>query len=190
MPETLNFTDHQQANQLLASNPTALLIGMLLDQQFPMERAFFSPFLLAERLGRKIDASTVAELDDETLASLFKGPPALHRFPGSMGTRARDMCAHVVEHYAGDSHSVWRDAADGPDLYRRLRELPGFGEAKARIFIGVVGKRLGEGPPGWENEAADWPSIADVAEFEDVLTLREQKRARKAALKAQQDNKT
>lgn len=183
MPQTLPFTEDDQANALLASNPTALLIGMLLDQQFPMERAFLSPFLLEQRLGSPISPAAVADLNDEELAALFKGPPALHRFPGSMGTRARDMCAHIIEHHGGDASAIWHEATDGADLYRRLRALPGFGEAKARIFIGVVGKRLGEGPPGWESEAADWPSIADVDSFEKVIELREQKRAMKAAKK-------
>ncbi len=184
MPEFLPFTDSVDANRLLASNPVALLIGMLLDQQFPMERAFYAPHLLAERLDGPLDASTVAALDDEAMAVIFKGPPALHRFPGSMGTRARDMCAHLVEHYGGDAAAVWRSANDGEDLYRRLRAMPGFGESKARIFIGVIGKRLGEGPPDWEAAAADWPSIADVDSFDKILELREQKKAMKAAKKA------
>lgn len=186
MPDLLPFTDSDQANRLLATNPTALLIGMLLDQQFPMERAFASPHLLAERIDGPLDCATVAALDDETLAAVFRGPPALHRFPGSMGKRARDMCAHIVEHHDGNPSSIWATAPDGGDFYRRLRALPGFGEAKARIFVGVVGKRLGEGPPGWEEEAATWPSIADVDSFEKVLELREHKRAMKAAKKTAQ----
>ncbi len=184
MPELLPFTDNAEANELLATNPVALLIGMLLDQQFPMERAFFSPHLLAQRLDGPIDAANIAALDDEAVTAIFKGPPALHRFPGSMGTRVRDMCAHLVEHYDGDASAVWRDAPDGADLYERLRAMPGFGESKARIFIGVIGKRLQEGPPNWEAAAADWPSIADVDSFEKILELREQKKARKAAQKA------
>ena len=184
MPDALHFTDNAEANKLLATNPLALLIGMLLDQQFPMERAFFSPFVLADRLDGPLDPGTVANLDDETLAAIFKGPPALHRFPGSMGTRARDMCAHIVEHHNGAAAEVWRGAADGADLYTRLRAMPGFGEAKARTFIAVVGKRLEEGPTGWEAETANRPSIADVDSFDKIFELREIKRARKAAKKA------
>jgi len=184
MTELLPFTDNAEANQLLASNPVALLIGMLLDQQFPMERAFLSPYLLSQRLDGPLDAVSIAALDDEAVAAIFKGPPALHRFPGSMGTRTRDMCAHLVEHYDGKASAVWRNAADGEQLYERLRAMPGFGESKARIFIGVIGKRLKEGPPGWEAAAADWPSIADVDSFEKILELRRQKKARKAAQKA------
>ena len=184
MPQALPFTESDEANQLLASNPLAAMVGMLLDQQFPMERAFYSPFLLAERLGKALTAENIATLDDETLASIFKGPPALHRFPGSMGGRTREMCRHIVDEYGGDAAAIWRTADDGADLYRRLRAIPGFGESKARIFIGVIGKRLEEGPDSWEDEAADWPSIADVDSFDKVLELREHKRAVKAAKKA------
>ncbi len=184
MPSSLPFTDDEEASRLLAENPLALLIGMLLDQQFPMERAFFSPYLLLQRLDGPLEPATLVELDDDSLAAIFKGPPALHRFPGSMGTRTRDMCRHILAEHGGDAADLWRGADDGADLYHRLRALPGFGESKARIFVGVVGKRLGEGPPGWEEEAADWPSIADVDSFEKVLELREQKRAMKAARKA------
>ncbi|HAX81259.1 MAG TPA: Fe-S cluster assembly protein HesB [Actinobacteria bacterium] len=180
-PDTLPFTDNPEANRLLATNPTALLIGMLLDQQFPMERAFLSPYQLQERLGGRLDAATVAALDDATLESVFKGPPALHRFPGSMGRRARELCAVLVAEYGGDAARLWTEAADGADLLRRLEALPGFGKAKARIFVGVVGKRLEAGPRGWEKTAADWPSIADVDGFDKVAVLREQKRAMKAA---------
>ena len=180
-PDLLPFTDNLEANRLLATNPTALLIGMLLDQQFPMERAFLSPYLLQERLGGSLDAATVANLDDARLEAVFAGPPALHRFPGSMGRRARDVCALLIAQYGGDARRLWTEAADWADLLRRLEALPGFGKAKARIFVGVVGKRLGAGPPGWESAAADWPSIADVDAFEKVAVLREQKRALKAA---------
>jgi len=183
-PESLPFTPDADANRLLASNPTALLIGMLLDQQFPMERAFLAPHLLRERLGGRLDAATVAALDDATIESVFAGPPALHRFPASMGRRSRDLCIHLVDEYGGDADRLWTEAADGEDLLQRLQALPGFGSAKARIFVGVVGKRLGTGPPGWERVAADWPSIADVDRFEQVAVLREQKRAMKAKGKA------
>jgi uncharacterized HhH-GPD family protein len=185
MPDALHFTDNQDANRLLATNPTGLIIGMLLDQQFPMERAFGSPHLLAERLDGPLDAATVAGLDDDTLERIFKGPPALHRFPGSMGSRARDLCTVIVEEYGGDTAAIWREASDGADLYKRLRALPGFGEAKARIFIGVIGKRLEEGPPGWDEEAATWPSIADIETFDQIAELREYKRAAKARAKEQ-----
>jgi len=180
MPEELPFTEDAEANRLLAANPLALVIGMLLDQQFPMERAFFSPYLLAERLQAPLEAKTIADLDGDRLAEIFRGPPALHRFPGSMAERCQALCRQIVDDYGGDASRIWREASDGADLVARLRALPGYGTAKARIFTGVVGKRLGEGPPGWERAAADWPSIADVDTFEKVYELREQKRAMKA----------
>ncbi|MFH2071810.1 MAG: HhH-GPD-type base excision DNA repair protein [Actinomycetota bacterium] len=183
-PPTLPFTEDDDANRLLASDPLALLIGMLLDQQFPMERAFLSPYLLRERLGGTLDPATIATTDEDDLVRLFQGPPALHRFPGSMAKRTRSLCEAIVEDYQGDSAAIWTGASDGRDLLDRLEALPGFGKAKARIFVGIVGKRLGAGPPGWEETAADWPSIADVDTFEKVFELREHKRAMKAAKKA------
>ena len=180
-PSALPFTEDDDANRLLASDPLALLIGMLLDQQFPMERAFLSPFLLRQRLGGVLDPAAIATADEDDLLDAFRGPPALHRFPGSMAKRTRALCEAVVEDYDGDARAIWATAADGDELRKRLEALPGFGKAKARIFVGVVGKRLGEGPTGWQEAAADWPSIADVDSFDKVYELREQKRAMKAA---------
>ena len=183
MPEMLPFTEDDDANRLLATNPFALLVGMLLDQQFPMERAFLGPHLLAERLGDEVTPATVAAADPDLLETIFKGPPAIHRYPGSMAKRTQALAQTIVDDYDGDAAAVWTEATDGRDLQRRLEALPGFGKAKARIFVGVVGRRLGEGPPGWEETAADWPSIADVDSFDKVFVLREQKRAMKAAKK-------
>jgi len=178
---SLPWTENEEANELLASDPLALLIGMLLDQQYPMERAFLGPFLLADRIGGELDAETIAEWDPEAFVEIFKGPPAIHRFPGSMAKRTQDLCRAVAEDYGGDAARIWTTAGDGRELRRRLEALPGFGTAKARIFVGVVGKRLGQGPPGWEEEAADWPSIADVARWEDVFELRQRKKEMKKA---------
>ena len=180
---SLPWTEDEAANRLLATDPLALVIGMLLDQQFPMERAFYGPYLLRERLGTELDAAAIAEYDPEAFAAIFKGPPALHRYPGSMASRTQSLCAALVETYDGDAAAVWRTASDGDDLYARLRALPGFGDAKARIFAGIVGKRLGEGPEGWESVAADWPSIADVDAWERVAELRAEKRRMKEAAK-------
>jgi len=121
------------------------------------------------------------DLDD--LLPIFRGPPAIHRFPGAFAKRTRELANAVVEKYDGDAARIWTTAQTGEELYQRLRALPGFGDAKARIFIGVVGKRLGEGPPRWEEAAADWPSIADVEQWQDIFTLRQQKRELKAAKK-------
>jgi uncharacterized HhH-GPD family protein len=183
-PTSLPFTENDDANRLLATDPLALLIGMLLDQQIPMERAFLAPYLLQERLGGSLDAGAIAASDVDDLVEVFRGPPALHRFPGSMAKRTQALCEAVVADYDGDAAAVWMTADDGDDLRKRLERLPGFGKAKARVFVGVVGKRLGAGPPGWEEAAADWPSIADVDTFEKVYELREKKRAMKATGKA------
>ncbi len=178
-PASLPWTQDEQANRLLAEDPLALIVGMLLDQQFPMERAFYSPFLLAQRMGGTLDIHAIAEYDPDAFAGVFQGPPALHRFPGSMAKRTQALAQAIVEEYDGDVAAIWRTAGDADEFFRRLRKLPGFGDAKARIFVGVVGKRLGEGPPGWESVAADWPSIADVDAWERVAELRAEKRRMK-----------
>lgn len=190
MPEALHFTDNEDANRLLGANPVATVIGMLLDQRFPMERAFFAPFLLQERLGEPLTAEAVADLDDERLEEIFRGPPALHRFPVSMGNRARDLCRRIVDDYDGDPARIWREAADGADLVKRLRALPGFGEAKTRVFVGIIGKRLEAGPDGWEPHAAEWRTIADVESFEQIAELRATKEERMAVKKAAEQART
>ena len=182
-PASLPWTQDEQANSLLANSGLALIIGMLLDQQFPMERAFYGPYLLQMRLGVGLDAVLIAAFDPIALEQIFKGPPAIHRFPGSFARRTQDLCRELVSSYQGRAEALWETAESGAELYRRLRALPGFGDAKARIFIGVLGKRLGVCPTGWEEQAADWPSIADVSAWEDVFTLREQKRALKKGAK-------
>lgn len=179
-PDQLHFTESEEANRLLASDGLALLIGMLLDQQFPMERAFYGPQLLKERLGEDLDAARIAKWDPEELESVFRGPPAIHRYPASMAKRTQDMCQSIVEEYGGRAEAIWEGADNGKELLKRLEALPGFGKAKSRIFVGVLGKRLGVQPEGWDTTAADWPSIADVAVFDDVATLREQKKAMKS----------
>jgi uncharacterized HhH-GPD family protein len=183
----LQIAQDAAADRVLTDHPFALLAGMMLDQQFPMERAFLSPYLLRERLDGDLDASAIASMDDAALEGVFAGPPALHRFPSSMARRCRDLCRHVADEYGGDARRIWTEASDGADLRRRLESLPGFGKAKARIFVGGIGKRLGEGPDGWDAEAADWPSIADVDEFEKVLELREHKRTMKAKARAERE---
>ena len=181
--ESLPWTGDPEADRLLVENPFALLMGMLLDQQFPMERAFYGPFLLQQRLGAPLSPLQIAAIDPAELQTLFKDPPAIHRFPGAFAKRTQVLARFIVEYYDGDTARLWTGASSGQELYQSLRDLPGFGEAKARIFVGVVGKRLGLGPAGWEAVAADWPSIADVALWDDVFTLRQQKREARAAKK-------
>ncbi|MGZ8784155.1 MAG: HhH-GPD-type base excision DNA repair protein [Acidimicrobiia bacterium] len=182
-PASLPWTEHEDANRLLAEDPLALLLGMMLDQQFPMERAFLGPHLLRERLGRDLEAADIAGIDPNALVEVFRGPPAIHRFPGSMAKRAQALCAFVAERYDGDAGRIWADGANAGEVLKRLQELPGYGKEKSRIFVGILGKRMGVRPKGWEAVAADWPSIADVAAWDDVFELREKKRIMKEAKK-------
>jgi uncharacterized HhH-GPD family protein len=177
------FTGDANADRLLTENPFALMLGMLLDQQVPMEWAFGAPALLQDRLGGRLDPPTVAAITPEVLEARFRAKPALHRYPASMAKRAHALATYLVECYGGRAENVWNDAATGAELYDRVLALPGFGKDKARIFVGLLGKRLGVRPPGWEDAAADWPSIADVDSHERVLEIREKKRAMKAAKK-------
>ena len=139
--------------------------------------------LLHERLGRELDATTIAAMNPDDFVAHFVDKPALHRFPGSMGKRAYALCEAIDADYGGHPERIWQEAEDGKDFYQRLRALPGFGEAKARVFVGVVGKRLGEAPAGWEEQAADWASIADVDTYEKIEDIREAKRLAKEAAK-------
>ena len=181
---SLPWTGDADADQLLAESPLALTLGMLLDQQVKMEWAFRAPYLLQERLGTSLDATAIAAMDPEVFVGHFVEKPALHRFPGSMGKRAFALCEAIAEEYGGHPERIWQEAADGVDFYQRLRALPGFGEAKARIFVAIVGRRLGEGPDGWEEQAADWASIADVDTYEKIEDIRAAKRLAKEARKA------
>ena len=177
------WTDNPAANELLERDPLALLIGMVLDQQVKMEKAFGGPYELEQRLGG-LDARKIAGMDPETLDRVFRERPALHRFPGSMARRVQAMCAAVVDEYGGDAASVWRDARDGDDLARRISKLPGFGEMKTRILIAVLAKKFGVKPAGWEKHAATWHSVADVDSVESMAKARDVKREMKAKAKA------
>ena len=139
--------------------------------------------MLRERLGRDLDAADIAGTDPDALADVFRGPPAIHRFPGSMAKRAQALCAFVVERYDGEVARIWADGANAAVVLKRLEELPGYGKEKSRIFVGILGKRMGEQLAGWESTAADWPSIADVATWDDISELREKKRLMKEAKK-------
>ena len=183
-PPALYFTPDAEANRLLADEPMAVMLGMLLDQQVTMEWAFGAPLLLKQRLGvDRLDAAAIASMDPEELEAVFRAKPALHRYPASMAKRTHDLCRHLVEHYDGRAEELWAGAATGDALLARVQALPGFGKDKSRIFVGLLGKRLGVRPAGWEQVAADWPSIADVDSFERVAEIREKKRAAKAAKK-------
>jgi len=178
------FTGDADADLLLTESPLALMLGMLLDQQVPMEWAFGAPAVLKERLGGRLDAEQIAAMDEADLDAVFRAKPALHRYPGSMAKRAHALCQFLVDDYGGAAEAVWRDVPNGDELLARVKALPGYGNDKARIFVGLLGKRLGVRPPGWEAVAADWASIADVDTYERIAEIREKKRAAKATKKA------
>jgi uncharacterized HhH-GPD family protein len=185
MQGTLAVTGDPEADRLINTDPFAALLAMMLDQQVPMEWAFQSPYRLKERLDGKLDPATIATLDPDELLAAFKGPPALHRFPGSMGKRAQELSAHIVEHYGGRTEAIWEGADTGEELLRRLRALPGFGEDKSRIFLAVLAKRMGVRPSGWEQAAGpfadDTPrSVADIDSPEALAEVRTWKKQQKA----------
>lgn len=178
-------TGDPEADRLLEACPLALMIGMLLDQQVPMEWAFIGPYRLRERLGGTLDEAAIATMDPADLEAVFRQKPALHRFPGAMATRVHALARHLVEQYGGRAENVWGDVTSGDELLRRLRELPGFGDEKARIFLALLAKRLGVQPPGWEEAAAPFSdstprSVADIDSPEALHQVREWKRAQKA----------
>ena len=185
---TLHLSQDPDADALLSRDPLALLLGMLLDQQIPMEKAFKGPHVLQERLGH-LDAARIAQHDPEELAALVGQTPAVHRFPGSMAKRLQDLCRALVEQYDGRAEAVWEDASDGNELLRRLEALPGFGKQKAQIFLALLGKQLGVRPEGWRQAAGAYGedgalrSVADVTSPETLQQVRAYKQSVKAAAK-------
>ncbi len=187
---TLRLAQDPDADALLSRDPLALLIGMLLDQQFPLEWAFRGPWRLAQRMERtSLDAAELAGWDPEGFVKLMAGPPALHRYPAAMAERVQALCRVVVEQYGGDAASLWRTAGSGKELLARLRALPGFGEQKARIFVALLGKQLGVRPEGWREVAGPYGedgsrrSAADVTDPETLAQVRAFKQAAKRAAK-------
>lgn len=180
----LQWTGNADADRLVSENPTALLIGFCLDQQVPIEWAFQGPLRMRERLGT-IDPVEVASMDPATVEKAFQTPPALHRFPVSMAQRVYGLCRVIADEYGGDTTRIWTEAQDAKELQRRFAALPGFGAAKARIMVGVVAKQLGVRPDGWETIAPDWPTLADVRTVAEREQYQAQKRAFKAALRAE-----
>ncbi|MGC9666506.1 HhH-GPD-type base excision DNA repair protein [Planosporangium sp. 12N6] len=187
---TLAIAQDDAADELLSRDPLALTIGMMLDQQFPMERAFGAPRLLAGRLGvETLSAADLAAMDGAELVRVFQGPPALHRYPGSMAARTQELCRLLVERYDGRAEAVWADAPDGATLLRRVGELPGFGAQKSKIFVALLGKQYGVTPPGWREAAGDYGqegslrSVADVTGPESLAEVRRFKQEQKAAAK-------
>jgi uncharacterized HhH-GPD family protein len=182
-PERLCFTENDEADEFLAREPLALLIGFVLDQQVPVQKAFSSPLELSRRLGG-LDAAHIAALDPGELEAAFREQPALHRFPGSMARRVQDFCATLVADYGGEPERIWADVESGRELRDRLLALPGIGDMKAKALTAVLAKRFGIRPPGWEEVVPPHPTLGDVDSTEALLEYQAQKRAHKAALRA------
>lgn len=188
---TLAITGDPGADRLLNTNGSALLIGMLLDQQVPMEWAFRGPATLRERLGH-LDAVRIAAMEEDELVEVCRQKPAIHRFPQSMGRRIHALCVHLTDNYRGDGSALWSDDPDASTLFGRISDLPGFGEEKSMIFLALLAKRFGVRPDGWEAYAGPFAdaqprSAADVDGEEALQQVREWKRARKAAGKGKGD---
>lgn len=179
-----------EADIMLSNDPLALLIGMLLDQQIPLEKAFVGPYRLAERLGVKtLDAAEIASHDPQDLAAKFTTPPAIHRFPAAMAERTQKLCQMIVDDFGGDPASVWTGATDGADLVKRVGKLPGFGKQKAQIFVALLGKQFDVQPSGWREAAGAYGeegshrSVADITDAASLAKVRDYKKQIKAAAK-------
>ncbi|WP_328813831.1 HhH-GPD-type base excision DNA repair protein [Rhodococcus sp. NBC_00297] len=189
MATTLHLVGDPDADALLASDPLALLIGMLLDQQVPMESAFAGPKKLADRIG-SLDVRAIAEMPEDDFLAICSTPPAVHRFPGSMGKRIQSMCSYIVDEWDGRADAIWTDGdPDGREVLKRLKALPGYGDQKARIFLALLGKQMGVEPAGWRDAAGSYGddgsrrSIADVVDATSLGEVREFKKAAKRAAK-------
>jgi uncharacterized HhH-GPD family protein len=187
---TLSLPVGDDANALLSRSPLALLIGMLLDQQVTIEKAFSSPAVLVERLGHEPEAAELAGYDPEALAAVFAERPALHRYPRAMAARVQDLARLITERYDGDAEQVWAGARSGAELLTRVAGLPGFGAQKAQIFVALLGKQLGVRPKGWREAAgpfgrrAAYMSVADIVDADSLARVRAYKQQIKAAAKA------
>ncbi|MER7931677.1 MULTISPECIES: HhH-GPD-type base excision DNA repair protein [unclassified Streptomyces] len=187
----LRLAQDPEADALLGRSRLADLIGMLLDQQVPMEWAFKGPAAIARRMGTDgPDAHEIAAQDPEAFAALLSEKPAVHRYPGSMAKRIQQLCQYLVDHYDGDAEGLWHDVGSGADLLARLEDLPGFGKQKAQIFLALLGKQLGVRPKGWREaagaygEAEAFRSVADITGPESLAKVRAHKQELKAAAKA------
>jgi len=188
----LAVTGDPEADRLLVEDPLALVIGMLLDQQVPMEWAFRGPKRLEERLGGTLDCNAIAAMSEDDVVAVFQAKPALHRFPGSMGKRTYALCRYLTDEYDGDAARVWTEASTGDELLARVQALPGYGEEKAKIFVALLAKRFGVRPPGWEQASAPFSdatprSVADIDSAEALEQVRAWKKAQKAAGKSKRD---
>jgi uncharacterized HhH-GPD family protein len=183
-PTRLFYTEDDDANELIARDPLALLVGFVLDQQVTVQKAFAGPRELQRRLGA-LDAAGIAGMDTGELERVFAERPAIHRFPGAMARRVQELCAALASEYDGRAERVWTEAADGRELERRLLGLPGIGAMKAKTLVAVLAKRFGVAPPGWEEVAPTYPTLGDVDSLEALAEYQAAKRAHKAKLRAE-----
>ena len=192
MTATFYITGDPDADKLLHDDPLALLLGMLFDQQVPMEWAFASPAKLRARLG-DLDANSIAAMDQDAFVTVCCEKPAIHRFPGSMGKRAHELCRVLSDEYGGDTTAIWVGVDDGAEVLARLKALPGFGDEKAKIFLAVLAKRMGIRPAGWEEAAAPFSdenrrTVADADTPEHLQEVRAWKKMMKAQKKSKADS--
>jgi uncharacterized HhH-GPD family protein len=187
----IQLAQRTEADDLLGRSPLALLVGMLLDQQIPMEWAFTGPHTISERLGHELTAEEIASSDPDEFAGLLAEKPAVHRYPKAMAERVQRLAAYLVEHYDGKPERIWSDAADGKELLSRLQALPGYGKQKAQIFLALLGKQMEVQPPGWREaaglygEEGSLRSVADVVDPDTLSRVRAAKQEAKRATKAQ-----
>jgi uncharacterized HhH-GPD family protein len=181
-PDRVYFTDDDEANRLIASDPMALLIGMVLDQQVTVQKAFSGPLELKKRLGT-LDAATIAATDPARLEAIFRERPTIHRFPGSMARRVQEMCAAVATAFNNDPTRIWSEATDARDLEARLLTLPGIGAMKAANLASILARRFGIQPAGWDAVAPKFPTLGDVDSPEALARYRAGKAAYKAELR-------
>ena len=186
----LRLTGDPEADQLLTDDDNALLIGMVLDQQVPMEKAFSGPLVIAQRMGGPLDVAKIAAMSEDEFVALCSERPAIHRFPAAMAKRIQQVCQVLADDYDGQAANIWQDARSGDEIKSRLARLPGFGSDKAAIFTAVLGKLRGVTPDGWRSaagyygEPGTYRSVADIVDDDSLQKVRETKRSVKAAKKA------
>ncbi len=180
MPD-IYFTAVPEANELLGQDAYALVVGLTLYQQIPTEKAFAGPYVLRDRLGGELDAASVAAMNPDALEAVFREVPAIHRFPANMAKRVQAVSQFIVDEYGGDASAIWADVKTADELSARLQAIPGFGEYKARLTIGVLAKHYGVKPRGYTKYLPDWPSIVDIKKPEDLAELKVRKKAWKAS---------
>ena len=186
---TMSLPIAPEANDLLTNDALALLIGMVLDQQDKLEKAFNSPYVLAQRLGHVPTAEELAAFDTDELVAIFAKPPALHRFPKSMAGRVQEVCRALVDRYDGDAANLWQDADSGAELVKRVASLPGFGKQKSQIFVALLGKQFGVKLKGWQEatgvygEKGSLRSVADIVDSASLEKVRAYKKEMKATAK-------